>query len=125
MSLEDRLDAAEMLAEEGQAVTLTYPGGGTYDPATGTTSGSAPSPETVSGVILPLSPFRKSQGNIVEGDQQLLLAAENSTGTAISAPVVNGTVTDANSKVWTLIAVDPLNPDGTAILYDCIVRRAP
>lgn len=119
-----RSSAAEAIARKGQTLTLTYPGGGTYDPETGTTSGAAPDPETVAGVILPLSAFRKNLGNIVEGDQQLLLSAENTDGTAITAPVVNGTITDANAKVWTLTAVEPLNPGGTALLYDCIVRRA-
>lgn len=120
----DRTDAAASIAEAGQSLTLTYTGGATYDPATGTTSGAAPDPETVAGVILPLSAFRKTLGSIVEGNQQLLLSAVNSAGTAIAAPQVNGTITDANAKVWTITAVEPLNPGGVAIIYDCIVRRA-
>jgi hypothetical protein len=122
--VDDRATAADMLAEDGQTVTLTYVGGGTYDPATGTTSGAAPSPATVKGAIFPLSPFRKVQGNVVEGDQQLLLAAEDTSGAAITAPQVNGTITDANAQVWTIIAVEPLSPAGTDVLHDCIVRRA-
>jgi hypothetical protein len=121
--VDDRLTASDMLTEDGQTVTLTYVGGSTYDPATGTTSGSAPSPATVKGAIFPLSPFRKAQGNIVEGDQQLLLSALDTSGNAITPPQVNGTVTDANAKVWTLIAADPLSPGGTDVLYDCIIRR--
>jgi hypothetical protein len=121
---DDRLTAADMLAEDGQSMTLAYVGAGTYDPATGTTSGSPASPATVKGAIFPLSPFRKAQGNIVEGDQQLLLSALNTAGVAITAPQVNGTITDANAKVWTIIAVEPLSPAGTDVLYDCIVRRA-
>ena len=124
MSVEDRLDAEEMLAEDGQSMTLAYVGGGTYDPATGTTSGSAPASVTVKGAIFPLSPFRKSQGNIVEGDQQCLLSALDTSGAAITAPQANGTITDANARPWTIVAVEPLSPAGLDILYDCVIRRA-
>jgi hypothetical protein len=126
----DRLSAADALAEDGQSMTLAYVGGGTYNPATGTTSGSAPASATVKGVILPLGSvvrhaFTKESGSlIVEGDQELLLAALDTSGNAITAPQVNGTITDANAKPWTIVAVDPLSPAGTDILYDCIVRRA-
>lgn len=116
--------AARMLAAKGQSVTLTYVGESVYDPATGETTSTAPDPETVSGAIFPLSPFVKSTGNIVEGSQQLILSAINATGTAIAAPDVNGTVTDANADAWTITAVEPLAPAGDAILFDCVVRRA-
>jgi hypothetical protein len=121
---DDRLSAADMLAEDGQTVTLAYVGTSVYDPATGTTTNTAPDPASVKGAFFPLSAFRKAQGNIVEGDQQLLLSALDTSGAAITAPQVNGTVTDANAKPWTIIAVDPLSPGGTDVLYDCIARRA-
>jgi hypothetical protein len=121
---DDRLSAAEALAEDGQSMTLAYVGTSVYNPATGETTLTTPASQTVSGVILPLSPFAKSQGNIVEGSQQLLLAAENTSGVAITAPQVNGTITDANVVKWTIIAVEPLSPAGTDVLYDLIVKRA-
>jgi hypothetical protein len=122
---DDRLTAADMLAEDGQTVTLAYVGTSVYDPATGETTITAPDPQTVSGAIFPLSPFAKQgNSNIVAGDQQLLLAGQNTAGTAITAPQVSGTVTDANGAPWTLIAVEPLSPAGTDVLYDCVVRRA-
>lgn len=125
MTVAQRSSAANMLAKKGQSMTLAYVGGGTYDPATGTTSGSAPASATVKGAILPLAPFKKAgNSNIVEGDQSLLLSAIDTSGNAITEPMVNGSVTDANAEPWTLIAVEPLAPAGLAILYDCIVRRA-
>lgn len=120
----DRADAAAMLAEDGQTLTLVYVGTSVYDPATGTTTNTAPATQTVKGAIFPLSPFRKSTGNIVEGDQQCLLAAENVSGVAITAPQVNGTITDANGKPWTIIAAEPLSPAGVDVLHDLIIRRA-
>lgn len=123
--VEDRADAAAMLAEDGQSMTLAYVGTSVYDPATGMTTLTTPDPQTVKGAIFPLSPFAKQgNSNIVAGDQQCLLAAENAAGAAILAPHVSGTLTDANAAVWTIIAVEPLSPAGTAILFDCIVRRA-
>lgn len=118
----DRADAADMLTDFGQAVTLTRRTSGAYDPATG---GSTITETTQAGigVILPLSAFRKSVGNVVEGDQQLLLSGLNATGGVLTVPHVDDTVTDSASVVWSLIAIDPLSPAGTAILYDCIVRR--
>jgi hypothetical protein len=121
---DDRLSAADMLAEDGQSVTLAYVGTSVYDPATGETTITAPADETVSGAIFPLSAFRKSIGNVVEGDQQLLLSALNTAGAAITAPQVSGTITDANANVWTLVAVEPLSPAGTDVLFDCVIRRA-
>jgi hypothetical protein len=121
---DDRLSAADMLAEDGQSVTLAYVGTSVYDPATGETTTTTPDPQTVKGAIFPLSPFAKSQGNIVEGDQQLLLSALNTAGAAITAPQVSGTITDANANVWTLVAVEPLSPAGTDVLFDCVIRRA-
>jgi hypothetical protein len=121
---DDRLTAADMLAEDGQSVTLAYVGTSVYDPATGETTITTPDPETVSGAIFPLSAFRKSIGNVVEGDQQLLLSALNTAGAAITAPQVNGTVTDANAQEWTIISVEPLSPAGTDVLYDMVIRRA-
>jgi hypothetical protein len=121
---DDRISVAQSLADDGQSVTLAYVGTSVYDPATGTTTNTAPDPETVQGAIFPLSAFRKAQGNVVEGDQQLLLSALNTAGAAITAPQVNGTITDANAKPWTIIAVDPLSPGGTDVLYDCVIRRA-
>jgi hypothetical protein len=127
--LDDRLSASASLTEDGQTVTLTYVGGATYVPATGTTSGAAADPQTVAGVILPANMqsqrFQKDGSSlIVAGDQQLLLSALNTSGVAITPPQVNATITDSNSKVWTLISIDPLSPNGTDILFDCIIRRA-
>ena len=120
----DRTEAADMIADFGQAVTLTRRASGTYDPATGSAAITT-STQSGKGVILPLSAFRKSGDSIIEGDQQFLLSALTSTGTVLTAPHVNDTVTLADGNVVTIIALDPLTPAGTSILYDCIVRGVP
>lgn len=122
--VDDRADAADMLAEDGQAMTLTRRTSGAYDPATGQATITTTT-QTVSGVILPMSPFAKSQGNIVQGDQQALIAGETTSGVALNpVPKVDDTLTDANTVVWSIIAVEPLSPAGTDVLHDLIVRRA-
>lgn len=121
--VEDRVGAAAAIAEDGMVMTLTYPGGGTYNPATGSTSGSPPDPETLNGLILPLAGYRKVDGAvIVAGDEALFLSALNTDGDPIVEPQVNGTVT-AGSSVYTLTVVDPLHPGGLDIFYDCVGRR--
>lgn len=125
MTVANRSAADRLLGNKGQVLTLTWPGTSTYDPSTGQTTTTPDTTASVNGALLPLSAFRKTQDSmIVEGDQQLLLAAVDTGGTAIAKPKVNMTVTDANGVDWTLIAFDPLSPDGTDALYDCIVRRA-
>lgn len=126
MTTAQRSSAARMLTAKGQALTLAYVGTGnsSFNVATGEATNTAPADATVKGVILPLDKFRKAQGNIVEGSQQLLLAAVDASGTTITPPQVDGTVTDANSDVWTLTEVEPLAPAGLAILYDCVIRKA-
>lgn len=120
MTTANRDTAARLITAKGQALTITRRAAGAYDPATGAATITT-SNQSGHGVILPLSPFRKSLDSLIAiGDQQLLLAALN-----ITAPHVDDTVTDVNGNVWSIIAIDPLNPDGIDILFDCIIRRAP
>jgi hypothetical protein len=118
-----RSSADRLIASKGQAITLTRQASQTYDPATGSATITT-STQSGRGVILPFSAFRKAQGNVVEGDQQLLLSALTSSGTVLTAPHVDDTATDANSNVWSIVSVDPLSPGGTDLIYDCVIRRA-
>jgi hypothetical protein len=124
-----RSRASDMIERNGQTVTITYVGTSVYDPATGTTTNTAPDPQTVPGILFPVSMtaqrFQKDGSSlVVAGDQQLLLSALNTDGAQITAPQVNGTITDSNDNVWTVVIADPLSPAGMDLIYDCIVRRA-
>jgi len=125
----DRADAADMLAEFGQAITLTRRFWGASDPAT-RSSAITETTQAGKGVILPLGSmmrraFSGGGDNIIEGDQELLLSALTATGTVLTVPHVNDTITDANGDAWSIVTIDPLSPAGTAVLYDCVVRRNP
>lgn len=123
MTIAQRSRAHDMLAAKGQAVTLTRQAAGAYNPATGAAT-ITPTTQAGKGVILPLSAFRKSLGNVVEGDAQLLLSGLTAGGTVLTEPEVADTVTDANGDVWTITGYEPLAPAGLTIIYDAIVRRA-
>lgn len=122
MTTAQRLSADRMIAAKGQAVTLTRRASGAYDTATGSAAVTTTT-QTGKGVILPLGGYRKVNGTtIVAGDETLLLSGLRSDGVALTGPVVNDTVTDANGKVYTLTVVDSLRPAGFSILFDCVIR---
>lgn len=123
MTTAQRATANRMIAAKGQAVTLTRRASGAYDPATGTATITT-STQLGKGVILPLAGYRKiGAGNIVAGDETLLLSALDTSGAALDPlPTVDDELTDANGKVYALTVVDALHPDGTGILYDCVIR---
>lgn len=123
MTVAQRLSAHSQIAAKGQTVTLTRRASGAYNTATGTAAITTTT-QTGKGVILPLGGYRKGDGMIVAGDEMLLLSGLDSAGVALTEPGVNDLVTDANSGVYTLIAVDPLRPAGLPIIYQCVVRRA-
>lgn len=119
----DETDARDMLADEGQTVTVAGTASSTYDPATDTVTPTAYS-ATASAALVPLSPYRMEKDtNIVSGDERMLLSAVDANGNAIGKPPLDSLVTlaDGTSK-YTIVAVDPLHPAGTDLLYDCVVR---
>ena len=115
---------AAQLAAKGGDVTVTYRAAGAYNTATGA-SAITSSTATAKGVILPFNEgLRKLAGTTIAlADQQLLLAALGTNGAALTAPKVDDTVT-ANGKVYSIIDVSPLAPDGTNLLFTCQIRAA-
>lgn len=113
----DQLSAKQLLADAGQPVTLTPPASGTYNTATGTITGSAGTPVQTVGVVLPLSRGLKHMPgtDITVGDQQLLLPGD------IAQPVLDTKATIGGVD-YTIKEVAPLNPAGTPLLYDCVIR---
>ena len=107
--------ASALLAMGGQQVTVTPPGG-TYDVTTSAFTGTGV-PFQTTGVLLPLSRglTHMAGTDIQTGDMQLLLSG------TIAQPAVDTKVL-VNGKTYTIIEVSPVNPNGTAIYFDCIVR---
>ena len=120
-----RSGAANVLANKGQTVTISGETSGTYDPSTGGVTGTAYS-ATAKAVLLPLSPYRQANDTSVRaGDEQMLLAALDTSGDALTEPPLNSIVTLADGVTkYALVSIDPLHPDGTELLFDCVVRGA-
>jgi hypothetical protein len=110
--------AARMIADKGQAVTLTPPSNGTYDTATSTVGAGSGSPVTTTGVVLPLSRglMHMAGTDIQAGDQRLLIPGN------VDQPSIDTKATIAGVD-YTIKEVSPLNPGGTALLFDCVIRR--
>lgn len=118
----DQLDAAAMLSEAGQSVTVTSKGAGSYSPATGAVS-TSPSSQTAKAVIFDFSAgLRAVNGNIPSTDRLCILSALTTAGAALTAPKVNDTVTDVNGATYNVQAVSPLAPDGLPIIYELTLR---
>lgn len=114
--------AQNLLKGKGQTITLTYQGSSSYNTATGGAT-IATSTASAYGAVFDYS-ARNIDGTIIKvDDKQLLLSALNTAGTAITAPVVNDTVT-INSVAYTITQVKTLSPAGTVVLYDCNIRGA-
>jgi hypothetical protein len=107
--------ASSLVSMQGQPVTLTPPGG-VYDVTTSTYTGTGV-PFTTTGVLLPLSRgLTHSPGTDIQvGDMQLMLP-----GTIPHPAVDTKAVIDGHT--YTIIEVSTVNPAGTAVYYDCIVR---
>ena len=112
--------ANRMLKGKGQAITLSRQTAGTYDPATGTTPVTVTT-QTGYGAVFDYADKNIDGVLILSGDKQLLLSAVNSTGTALTAPEVNDTVT-VGMVVMTITRIKTLSPAGTTVLFDINLR---
>lgn len=109
-------EIAEMLAEEGQTVTLEVTTVSGYTPGSGQATGTITGYATV-GVLLPFSRgLRAMPGSGIDArDQQLLLAAN------VQAPTLNSRI-GVGGKVYAIIEVATLAPKGVPLYHDCTVR---
>jgi len=112
--------ANKLLKGKGQKVTLTRQVSGAYDPVTGQATVTT-TIQAGTGVIFDYADKNIDGVLILSGDKQLLLSAVNSTGTALTAPLVNDTVT-AGGMVRTITRIKALSPAGTTVLFDCNLR---
>lgn len=112
--------ANKLLKGKGQSLTLTRQTAGTYNPATGQATVTTTT-QAGYGAIFDYSDKNIDGVLVVSGDKQLLLSAVNSAGTALTAPVVNDTVT-AGGVVRTITRIKTLSPAGTTVMFDCNLR---
>jgi len=112
--------AVRLLTKFGQSVTLARQSTGTYDP----TLGAAPVTETLEtrkAVLLDYDRINFGEtlqdGTRVQaGDRRCLMGADGSPPTNFDAIVVGG-------ERYPIKVVKELNPAGTPVLYDMLIRR--
>ena len=115
--------ANKLLKGKGQTVTITRQTSGAYNTATGAAAVTTTT-QTGYGAIFDYADRNIDGELILSGDKQLLLSAVNSTGTALTAPEVNDTVTDAGAVVRTITRIKALSPAGTTVMFDVNLRGA-
>ena len=79
-----------LIDNHGQAATLTHQAtAGTYDPATGTTSGGTATTHVVKGYFYNYKLEEIDNTLITQGDRRLLIKTTDTSNVAIPEPVVN------------------------------------
>jgi hypothetical protein len=116
------VDHASALADvtaAGAAVTFTVTNPGTSNPLTGQFTGNSTSTVTGSALRVKGDPKRYEALNLVESEAPTLLFTPTTYG---QLPSLEATVTFGGT-VYRVRDVDPLAPDGTAILARIVVSR--
>lgn len=112
---EEAATAAELLAEAGMTVTLTYATESTYTPGTGVTKVEAT--ESAAGVLLEYSTSDRNGTDIKQHDKRLLVAP-----TLARIPQKGDRFTIAG-EAYQVIHNNVLAPTGVPLLHDVQVRR--
>lgn len=123
-----------MLAEFGQAITLTRAAsGGTYNPVTSKVEGGSPVVQLATGAVFeyPISirikggDQRQADSMILAGDRQLLLSVNHPDGTPLNPPPkADDRVTLLSGVTYTITTVAPLAPAGIPVYFECNIRGA-
>ena len=115
--------ALELIAEFGQAGTLTSVTEGEYDPVTG--FGTDPVTLTQTGQLVLLDYTAQEAGIInaagslvQQGDKKIMLAAKGLDW----EPTMTTTI-DAGGFTWAITGIKATNPAGTPLLYEIHGRR--
>lgn len=113
--------ADELLIEFGRAVTIRRQTAGAYDPATGSATVTT-ADESGHGAIFDFGLHQAGTqfaagSMILSGDKQLLLSP---TGVTEPKP---GHLAIVGADTWNIVSVKTTAPAGTAVLYECQLRK--
>ena len=115
-------DIAADLKADGQLMTLTRVSAGVFDPVTGATTGGITQTWPVYGITKNYGTQTKTGADnnpnslIRGGDKQAIIGAD------VTEPAPGDTLT-IRGDVWIVVAVDCLDPQGVALLYNLQVRK--
>jgi hypothetical protein len=115
----DHLSALLDIRDAGAAVTFTVRNPGVPDPLTGLLTGGSSSSVAGQGLQLPGNQERYRDLELIGRDAITLLFAATTYG---EKPAIGSTFT-FGGDTWTVKAVDPFMPDGTALIMNVIGAR--
>ncbi len=111
----------KMLTAFGKTATLRSTTPGEYDTATSTVSGPTISDESRKIVLLPYDRLRSGElardNSSIRSIEVRCLMEANGSAPSLSDTIVEG------ANTWTIIEIKGLNPAGTPVLYDMVLRR--
>jgi len=118
-----QVTANRLLLSKGQGVTITHIVPGTYDPSTGGVTDPSTTIQYGTGAVVGWD-NRLIDGTMIKNtDKHLLLSPLNTSGVALSAPVLGDKIKDAAGVTYTI--VEPykrISPAGTVVLYSINLR---
>lgn len=116
-------DVVALLREHGYDLTFRRPGnGGTYNPATGSTSGGSNADETVRCVFVNYT-ARDIDGTLVQrGDRRAIIAATYNGSALSKTPQIDDELRGEADAVR-IVAVQTIKSGSTVLAYVCQARE--
>lgn len=111
------LTADELIAEFGAAATLSRTVAGGYDPETGISAPESVDVQNITAVCIDFDAKFIDGSLIIRGDKQVFVSAQDVT------PPAAGDKFTWQGAEYSVIAVTPLSPAGTVLLYELQVRK--
>lgn len=109
--------ALRLITKKGQAVTITYRSGGSYNQATGGLTVTETT-ATAYGVVTQYSNSDIDGELIRQGDLMLIVAASG-----VTKPSVDDDVTLADSTEYTIKSVTDVSPANESVIYRLQLRK--
>ena len=107
--------ATKLLTEKGQAASWTHRNNdSTFNPATGQSTGGTTTTYASTGVLLHFQSNRIDGSFVIASDRRFLMSAG-------STPEISDVIT-VDSIAYQVLAVNPINPAGTAVMYELQLR---
>lgn len=104
--------ALRLLSAKGQAITLARVTTGTFDPVAGTETGGSSATQALVGVVMPAS--YATRGGLVQNTTTTVMVA--ASGVSI-IPRPGDKITLSTGQVLSVLTVEEMAPDGTAIYW--------
>ena len=106
-----------LIDNHGQAATLTHQAtAGTYNPATGTTSGGTATTHVVKGYFYNYKLEEIDGTQITKGDRKFLIKTNDTSNVAIPEPKVNDTISGVGDTV-SVKGVDKIYSGSSVVVY--------